>query len=78
MLYIHQHTCISPQQTFVDADIESLKESVDNKLKAFEPAYEGIPHGILRRMGKAVRMGVGAAIPILKNNAAIDGKNHKI
>ena len=73
MLYIHQHTCISPQQTFADVDIESLKESVDNKLKAFEPAYEGIPHGILRRMGKAVRMGVGAAIPILKNNAAIDG-----
>ena len=73
MIYIHQHTCISPQQTFADADINSLKESVDNKLKAFEPVYEGIPPGILRRIGKAVRMGVGAAIPVIKNNAAIDG-----
>jgi hypothetical protein len=73
MLYIHQHTCISPQQTFVDADINLLKGSIDNKLKAFEPAYEGIPAGILRRMGKAVRMGVGAAIPVLKNNTEIEG-----
>lgn len=73
MLYIHQHTCISPQQTFNDIQLESLRESVDNQLKAFEPAYEGIPQGILRRMGKAVRMGVGAAIPILKNTPAIDG-----
>lgn len=73
MLYIHQHTCISPQQTFTTTNIETLKESVDNKLRAFEPAYENIPQAILRRMGKAVRMGVGAALPILKDNATING-----
>lgn len=73
MTYIHQHTCISPQQTFADADINLLRESVDNKLKAFEPVYEGIPPGILRRMGKAVRMGVGAAIPVLKEFKTVDG-----
>ena len=73
MLYIHQHTCISPQQAFNDVNIETLKESAENKLKAIEPVYEGIPPGILRRMGKAVRMGVGAAVPLLKTNTAIDG-----
>jgi hypothetical protein len=73
MLYIHQYTCISPQKTFGDIDINTLVESSENKLKAIEPAYEGIPPGILRRMGKAVRMGVGAALPIVKNNTGIDG-----
>jgi hypothetical protein len=73
MLYIHQHTCISPQQTFSHIDIDTLNECVENKLKAKEPAYDGIPPGILRRMGKAVRMGVGAAIPIIKNNPSING-----
>lgn len=73
MLYIHQYTCISPQKTFSDIDIETLAESSENKLKAIEPAYDGIPPGILRRMGKAVRMGIGAALPIIKTNASING-----
>lgn len=38
-----------------------------------EPAYEGIPPGILRRMGKAVRMGIGAALPLIKQEPSIDG-----
>lgn len=72
-MFIHQHTCISAQQTFADINIDTLKASTDNKLKAVEPAYEGIPSGILRRMGKAVRMGVGAGLPIIKNHAQLDG-----
>ena len=40
---------------------------------AIEPSYEGIPPGVLRRMGKAVRMGAGAAMPIVKNNPNPDG-----
>ncbi|MES2732797.1 MAG: beta-ketoacyl synthase chain length factor [Bacteroidota bacterium] len=48
----------------MDEDIEQLKPSVDNKLFAIEPLYENIPPGLLRRMGKAVRMGVGAALPL--------------
>ena len=71
-MYIHQHSCISPQQTFKHAAVETLHESADNKLKAKEPVYDGIPPGILRRMGKAVRMGIGAAIPIIKQQS-IDG-----
>lgn len=73
MFYIHQTSCISPQNTLSNADRNELAEPVDKKLFAIEPAYEGIPPGILRRMGKAVRMGVGAALPLLHNNTLPDG-----
>ena len=66
MFYIHQTSCISPQQTFGDVDINNLHEPVEKKLHAIEPSYDAIPPGILRRMGKAVRMGVGAAMPLLQ------------
>ncbi|MBX2920984.1 MAG: beta-ketoacyl synthase chain length factor [Chitinophagaceae bacterium] len=65
-MFIHHNKCISPQQTFEKTDWEVLHESVENKLKAIEPSYEGIPPGVLRRMGKAVRMGVGCALPVLQ------------
>jgi hypothetical protein len=73
MFYIHQTSCISPQQTFRNADINKLFEPSDKKMQAIEPSYEGIPPGVLRRMGKAVRMGVGAAMLILQNNPKPDG-----
>ncbi|MEP7165087.1 MAG: beta-ketoacyl synthase chain length factor [Ferruginibacter sp.] len=73
MFYIHQTSCISPQQTFKDIDINILHEPTDRKLQAIEPSYEAIPPGILRRMGKAVRMGVGAAMPVLQNTPVPDG-----
>lgn len=73
MFYIHQTSCISPQRTFGDIDIDTLQDPVDKKFYAIEPSYEGIPPGVLRRMGKAVRMGVGAAMPLLKDTAAPDG-----
>ncbi|HTB52977.1 MAG TPA: beta-ketoacyl synthase chain length factor [Ferruginibacter sp.] len=72
MLYIHQSTCISPQQTFLEVDLNTVHASSDNKLKVIEPTYEGIPPGILRRMGKAVRIGVGSALPLLKA-VSLDG-----
>ncbi|MGN6439679.1 MAG: beta-ketoacyl synthase chain length factor [Agriterribacter sp.] len=72
-MFIHHYNCISPQQTFGQVDVETLQQSVDNKMKAIEPSYEGIPPGILRRMGKAVRMGVGCALPVLKTVAETDG-----
>ncbi len=73
MLYIHQTSCISPQQTFIDADINILHEPLDKKLFAIEPSYSAIPPGILRRMGKVVRMGVGAAMPLLQEEQKPDG-----
>jgi hypothetical protein len=68
MFYIHQTSCISPQQSFSDIDLEKLNNAADDKLKVIEPTYEGIPLNILRRMGKAVRIGVGAALPMLVQN----------
>ena len=73
MFYIHQTSCISPQQTFAVVDINTLHEPSEKKFQAIEPTYESIPPGILRRMGKAVRMGVGAAMPLLQNTPPPDG-----
>jgi hypothetical protein len=60
MLYIHQTSCISPQE-----GLDSPRGPVNNLLKAVEPRYEGIPGNVLRRMSKSVRMGIGAALPLL-------------
>lgn len=38
-----------------------------------EPTYDAIPLGLLRRMGKAVRMGAGTALPLLQQHGATDG-----
>ena len=73
MLYIHRAYCISPQQTFNHVDLETLHEPVEKRLLAIEPAYEGIPPGMLRRMGRAVRMGVGASMPVIRDAGKIDG-----
>jgi hypothetical protein len=72
LLYFHNSTCISPQQTFPVADFSVIKLPELFGLEITEPDYDGIPAGILRRMGKAIRIGVGAALPLVKNNA-VDG-----
>ena len=74
MFYIHDTSFISPQQTFGTIAIDGLRDVVNNKLQVVEPSYEGIPAGILRRMGKAIRIGVGTALPIIKGtDKPIDG-----
>lgn len=73
MFYIHKSACISPQQTGKDIDLNKLFPSVQNKLSAIEPEYKAIPPGILRRMGKSVRMGVGTALALIKKDTHIDG-----
>lgn len=72
MFYIHRYACISPQQTFGNVDIEQLHEAVDNKLLAIEPTPEGIPPGILRRMGRAIRMGLTSAMSVIQK-ISVDG-----
>ena len=67
MIYIHQAVCISAQASFPDYALDEPVPSVKNKLLVREPAYPDIPAGALRRMGKAVRIGVGAGMAALRD-----------
>lgn len=73
-MYITQSACISPQRTFDNAFLEGdVKMYRGVRYAAIEPEYgQLIPAGLLRRMGKAIRMGVGAGLPLVRDND-IDG-----
>jgi hypothetical protein len=73
MFYIHHSSCISPQQTFRSVDLNNLHQPVNNQLQAMEPDYAFIPAGMLRRMGKATRMAVGAGISLIRDQKEPDG-----
>lgn len=73
VMYIHKSVCISPQHTFSDINIEEVVSCAASKMSVIEPKYENIPLNILRRMGKAVRMGVGAAMPLVKDYPELNG-----
>lgn len=72
MFYIHDSSCISHQPTFNEVDLETIRPSVNNLIHAIEPKYENIPLGQLRRMGRALRMGVGTGMKLLANHK-VDG-----
>jgi len=72
MFYIHQSSCISHQPTFNEVDLEDLKPIENNLVHAIEPKYENVPLGQLRRMGRALRMGVGTCMKLLGTNK-VDG-----
>lgn len=73
-MYIIDSACISPQHTFDKAFFEGgIKVHEGDRYIAIEPAYgQLIPAGLLRRMGKAVRMGVGAGLPLIQK-ASVEG-----
>jgi hypothetical protein len=73
MPYFHQSICISPQVTFPEPDLTQMRVSENNLLNVVEPDYPGIPPGVKRRMGKSVRMAVGAALPLLGKYPQPDG-----
>jgi Beta-ketoacyl synthase, N-terminal domain len=73
MAFFHESICISPQQSFPKTDLTQIRESKNNLLEVTEPEYPGIPPGVRRRMGKSVRMAVGAALPLLENYPSPDG-----
>lgn len=73
-LYICDTGCISPQQT-IGGDFFSTPPKIHSGSQywAVEPEYAGvIPNGLLRRMGKSVRMATGATMPLL-NRWQVDG-----
>lgn len=73
MLYIHDSACISPQPGLIGLEAANLADPKEGKFLAAEPAYDAIPKGVLRRMSKPVRMGVGAAMPLLEQATNPDG-----
>jgi hypothetical protein len=74
-MYILDLYSISPQQTFDNSFFEEEVVSfVGNKYYVTEPNYaELIPRGLLRRMGKAVRIGIGAGMPLIEKQKDLDG-----
>lgn len=73
MLYILDSSCISSQNTFPSGDLTEWNASQQNKIAVTEPVYPDIPEKILRRMGKAVRLGVGAGISLIKRAGNPEG-----
>lgn len=74
-MYITDLYAISPQKThdlsFENGDWQTLNQYI---YTAIEPSYQDlIPNGQLRRMGKAVRMGIGVSLPLLGRNPKPDG-----
>jgi len=72
MFYIHQTSCITAQQSFAESTIHSITESVENKLYATEDHYDSIPLNVLRRLGKAVKMGIATGNDVLTKQQ-VDG-----
>jgi hypothetical protein len=66
MIYFHESVCLSPQISYPEMDLTEIRGSENNLLSVIEPNYPGIPAGAKRRMGKSVRMAVGAALPLLE------------
>lgn len=74
-MYITDLYAISPQKThdlsFEQGDWQVLNQYI---YTALEPSYQDlIPNAQLRRMGKAVRMGIGVSLPLLARNPKPDG-----
>ncbi|MEN8119819.1 MAG: beta-ketoacyl synthase chain length factor [Bacteroidota bacterium] len=74
-MFVKDMSCISPQRT-IDKDFfeKEVISYTGNKYLSIEPEYTDlIPFGLLRRMGRAIRIGIGAGMPLLKKNPEVDG-----
>lgn len=65
-MFIQKATCICAQATYGSIDLQTVQPFVERRLTAREPGYSQIPNAVLRRMGKAVRMTVGAVTDLLE------------
>lgn len=65
-MYIQKSSCISAQATYGNIDLQKVQPFVNARHTAREPSYTQIPNAVLRRMGKAVRMTVGAVTGLLE------------
>jgi len=69
MFYIHKTSVISAQQTLSDSLSENLIQSSGNKLRASDAGINDVPLNLLRRMGKAVKLGIGTGMHVLKSTS---------
>ena len=74
-MFIRDLSSISPQYTHNNKFFENeIKFYSGNRYLAIEPDYKNmIPLSLLRRMGKAVRMGIGAGLPLMKKYPDLGG-----
>lgn len=74
-MYIIDLKAITPQLTYNNELLEGQITSHNDKVyHVIEPDYmQFIPAGLLRRMGKAVRMGVGTGLPLVKEHRDLEG-----
>ncbi len=74
-MFIKDILSISPQDTYNNHSYwYDVKTYIGNKLSCIEPSYDGIiKPGQLRRMGKALRMGIGCGLPLLDKYGKVDG-----
>ncbi len=74
-MYIKDLLCISAQPTYEEGEFEKGVICHEGGIfKAIEPSYaELIPAGVLRRMSKIARMGVGVGMPLLKKHTDVEG-----
>ncbi len=74
-MFVKAAKAISPQYTLDDRFLNGeLVDEVSPVYRAIEPNYSPlIPAGLLRRMGKAVRIGIGAGLPLLQETGKVDG-----
>lgn len=73
MFYIHDISSVSPVEGLFDNGEINVSARKGNKLYAREPACEGLPPGLLRRMGKVVRMSVGATLDMMRKYPDVRG-----
>jgi hypothetical protein len=73
-MYITAINAITPQLTYDDSFANGLITAHSgNKYLAQEPDYLGlIAPNLLRRMGKSIRMGIGAGFPLISDGKKID------
>jgi len=73
-MYITDLKAISPQLTYDNEILFGKKINHEEKVyHVIEPDYiQFIPKGLLRRMGRAIRMGVGAGLPLVNAHKDVD------
>jgi 3-oxoacyl-(acyl-carrier-protein) synthase len=73
-MYITALKTISPQPTYDESFFNgNYTFHSGNKYRALEPDYTGIiGPNLLRRMGKSIRIGIGAGFPLIQNRKDVD------